>query len=705
MGRSRGLRQPLRLVGHLGENRPAPAGLPEYPDNCARRVPAVVSFDVFETALVRSVGSPHAVFLLLGRQLVRDGFVSCSAEAFARNRLAADRRAFRNAGGRDSKTSLADIYRELPVIRDRSDKLCNLVAEMELAIEARLLRPHPEFHNLLAAWRARGTRVIYISDTYLPRWFIEEQLRSNGLLASGDGCFVSNDQAAAKSTGSLFRQVLQQEGLKPSSLLHVGNDLGVDINPARRLGIRAAHYGSGNLNRYEEVLETHRWSTDGLSSAMAGASRLARLSRPVGSRRQETIRDVAAGVAAPVLTAYVLWVLRRARQLEVDRLYFLSRDGQTLLSLAQQLSRQLEGEVDLRYLCVSRRAISLAAAGGINADSIGVVLSHAPQASIRALLDRLQLAPEQLRDPLEQTGLGAGNWDRLLDSTELDRFFDILLHNERCRSLIRSQAEASRTLVVRYLRQEAVLSPGRTGLVDLGGVGTQLQALASLRERAGQALPTGFLAYREAPEVAHARLAEPEIEAYLTDAVTGTGLPRFGGMVPFLEVFATADHGTVTDYEDHGPVVRPKLAASNHQLAASTGLRIMRGVMETFVSHLVLDPDLVDRDADVREPVLEVLRLLVESPSGDEASVWGSFPFGSDDESSGGRLASTWSLLDVLGLVRGRSLPSNWYTWRAGSLRLSSGPVRGAVRAARTTRGGLRVGRRLVSRVAARQRY
>jgi hypothetical protein len=74
-------------------------------------------------------------------------------------------------------------------------------------------------------------------------------------------------------------------------------------------GLEFFNHLEGNPNRYEKILESYTWSTGGLSALMAGASRMARLSIPSRSAEEAAIRDVAAGVVAPVLTAYVLWIL------------------------------------------------------------------------------------------------------------------------------------------------------------------------------------------------------------------------------------------------------------------------------------------------------------------------------------------------------------------------------------------------------------
>ena len=63
-------------------------------------------------------------------------------------------------------------------------------------------------------------------------------------------------------------------------------------------------------------------------------------------------------VWAPVVTAYVTWVLREAQKRGTKRLYFLSRDGYPLYRAAQTLLGE-ESPLELRYLRVSRYSLRL----------------------------------------------------------------------------------------------------------------------------------------------------------------------------------------------------------------------------------------------------------------------------------------------------------------------------------------------------------
>src|SRR5262249_20737519 len=150
---------------------------------------------------------------------------------------------------------------------------------------------------------------------------------------------VSSECGKSKTSGALFTELLRQEGVTAQQVNHHGNSPSHDLRPAARVGLGVQPFLEGNLNRYEAILEAHSWATEGLASAMAGRSRLARLSVPVAQPKEVARREVAAGVAGPALVSYTLWILHRAEELGLKHLYFLSRDGQILLEIARRLAR------------------------------------------------------------------------------------------------------------------------------------------------------------------------------------------------------------------------------------------------------------------------------------------------------------------------------------------------------------------------------
>lgn len=64
-------------------------------------------------------------------------------------------------------------------------------------------------------------------------------------------------------------------------------------------------------------------------------------------------------VIAPILNPYVKWVMNQALWLNLDTLYFLSRDGEIMLDIAKKIKHNNTNysKLNLEYLYVSRRAL------------------------------------------------------------------------------------------------------------------------------------------------------------------------------------------------------------------------------------------------------------------------------------------------------------------------------------------------------------
>jgi FMN phosphatase YigB (HAD superfamily) len=304
----------------------------------------LLSCDVFDTALVRRVGSPSAVFIILGRRMALKDPARSSPEGFAHARMEANRRARANAG---RGMALKDIYLELQFALGLTDEEREAIMREELALEAELLAPVPGAAERLQMARASGMTVAFLSDMYLGSAFLEEQLGRHGMIESGERCQVSCEAGCGKEDGRGFRLMATREGVELGKIVHRGNDPRADIAAAKAIGIRTEPFLQGNLHRYEEVLEAHSFATGGLSSAIAGASRLARLTIPAEGPREAAIRDVAASVAAPILIGYALWVLFRARD---QRLRHLDFARPILLRVADQLNRRLGLDIEFSSL-------------------------------------------------------------------------------------------------------------------------------------------------------------------------------------------------------------------------------------------------------------------------------------------------------------------------------------------------------------------
>jgi FMN phosphatase YigB (HAD superfamily) len=647
-------------------------------------MPQIASFDVFDTVLTRAVGSPYMVFLLLGRRLHRLSLIPCTPEAFARARIDAQRRASRNAGGADSNVTLGHIYAELESVLGFTAEQSDRLVHLEYALEEELIRPVPGVQDRIQAARARGQRVVFVSDMYLSAAFIQKQLAQHGLWIDGDGCYVSCEYAKSKVTGALFRELLRREGVASTRVTHCGNDQRGDIRAAQRIGLRVTPFLDANPNRYEQILESHAWATEGLSSVMAGASRRARLTVAAPSAKRAALRDIAASVIAPTLVGYVLWILRRAQQLGLQRLYFMSRDGQILLEIARRLVGKLHLSCELRYLYGSRRSWLLPAITSINAEQLSFLHSFSPSPTVRHLLSRVDIAPEDISDSLVSIGLPEKSWSRHLCRSECQSLYTLLQDDSRAHRLILQRAAARRALMIRYLQQEGLPDLAAWAMVDVGWLGRLQNALGRILDPGEGTPPVGFyFGLRSNPPITPSFGRQ---EAYFFNERRGVGfidlLPR-QGVLMLLEVFCSGDHGQVIGFEKKGEAVCPILKEDLNPQLLDGGLQLIRETIYCFIEHLLLDASLINVEADMRAATAEVLKAFWLRPAVVEARAFADFPceIGFADDTSPVRLAECYRWQHVVqSLWPAPKQLHRLPMWPAGAHALTAPPVQYALK-------------------------
>ena len=644
----------------------------------------LLSMDVFDTTLVRRCGSPESLFLLLGRHLAASGVIPTSAEIFARARSRADEEVWRRAGSMDADVDLTRIHTEVARLLELSPGIVPELVASELALEHRLLATSPRAQQLLADARSSNTEVAFVSDTYLTHHQLTRLLNDRALLRRDDLCLASGADLGSKASGSIFDH-LHGAGARGGRIVHVGDHLHSDVASPRRRGLDAVWLPEGRLNRYERVLDEGRWESAGLSSSFAGASRLARLHSLETDPHEQAITEVAAGVAAPLLIGYVLWVLARARAEGIARVRFLARDGQVLTRIAHELTERLGLDIDVGYLMVSRRSTNLAATFNADEHELAWVLRDLEDAPLAASLGRLGLVWEDLAPDLEAIGLiGTAPIPPWARASVTD-----LLRTNRIRALIVDRAADQRPLVLDYFRQEGLLGPGRSALVDLGGIGSQVRAVHTLLSHAGAEPPRILMVGLDRPEDAGVR-REAGVPAWLADTSCwlfddrrDLGMRRFRGLVTMLQLFLGADHGTVLGYRRlPAGGIRVVLDKDEHVTErAHWGVARLHETVVTVSGELVLDRDLVDPAADMRAVACRTLQLLWRSPTADEARTFGSYPFEAAQvgDADVRPLAGRYSLTRAtIGLARGTFPDLGWQHWYEGSLQLSAPWVRWA---------------------------
>ena len=618
----------------------------------AKRAPSsreykLLSLDVFDTCLIRDFVSQESLWYLVGKEIIsRLPGISDPTE-FIRLRGRAEDDA-RHRGGSEDIT-LADVYTQLALTCGWNPEQQRQAIAIEEGLEFRGLRPNPAARDLIA--RAHRALVAYLSDTPHRAAFIRSCLDAQSLPAGE--VLSSGDLGLRKATGSLFREAIKRFGVTRGQILHVGNDLRVDGAGSAVAGVAFASMLDANPTRYELALDSATSESGGLLGAvLAGASRDFRLAN--AGQSQANLVSVVSGVAGPVILAAVAWTLLSAQRDNIDILYFVARDGEILLAVAQLLQQELglATEIECRYLYGSRQAWHLPA--------LSLELDMDPTAALRGLLVRsnkntLRGLLAMLDITAEELAAVAPAATDVLPDTRLDdrvtAIIDALVRSFEFQSLALERAKKARETTTAYLAQEKMFSGSRVGLVDIGWHGAASASLVTIASERGTDVSCYFAGGLCGPE---AQAAPKDSQAFFIDNRTEVpGLKPI--LVALLESFCAGSGGSTLGYMEADGQYFPRLAPTEGNAATRWGLRDYQALVCSYATSVCRTlakfewTIIVDEVNALRPYLLANLRTLWNYPTYGEAEQWGAFPFESENGSDPlGRVLSARDLSGYL---------------------------------------------------------
>lgn len=167
-----------------------------------------VSFDIFDTLILRKCGKPGMIFYLIDE--IYAGFAEQRTTAEYNARKLSDK----------EEITLDEIYSLLENIygKEQTEKL----KELEIKTELSQCVPNHEMLRYYNELLSDGKRIFLISDMYLPSDVIRQILEKCGIRGY-EKLYVSSEYRKTKRSGSLFDLVLSEQSLKPENLTHIGD--------------------------------------------------------------------------------------------------------------------------------------------------------------------------------------------------------------------------------------------------------------------------------------------------------------------------------------------------------------------------------------------------------------------------------------------------------------------------------------------------
>jgi FMN phosphatase YigB (HAD superfamily) len=572
----------------------------------------LVSLDVFDTALLRSVAQPRDVLALAAWRTERRLGHGISLRTMVEARIAAEAQARQAAlaEGREEVT-MNEIYSQFGSAFE--DVRLGYQSE-ELATERDVCYANPAILALYRKLIAAGTDLAFISDTSLPQEFIETLLVGNGYRGP-HRVFLSSAFGKTKARGGLYRSMCSQIGIEPSRIWHIGDNSHSDVLQARRFGVNGLWYRPTPLRSERRRFKDCENEQGIARSLITGISALHR----ADCYTEETPwRKLGFTIAGPLYLGFVQWLIGRLAEFKSKRIYFLSRDGLIAKRVYDEL-RPLYNAPLSSYLMISRRAVVLPGMTRVDEPALEFLCGNQLDLLVKQYLSRIGMDPNRYATALAEYGLSL---ETLVDNqnkrVSLARFFKGFEND------ILEIAGRERPNLIRYLEQEGCFDTDSVSFSDIGWDGSLQRAMAPILTSARPDIRIS--GYYVSTSVRIRRLAET--------GGTGVGWLVDGGLPEerqrivksgraLAELLFTANHGSVLSYREEGGRVFPSMApvgiTSNYVQAAEA----IQDASTRFVSDYLrafggLPPVQIDRD-----DVFRAFTRLVDRPTVAEANAIG----------------------------------------------------------------------------------
>ncbi len=452
----------------------------------------VVSFDVFDTLLLRPFDDPKSVFYLVGEAL--------HCPSFTRYRVLAEKQARKEAMEKTgfNEVTLEEIYQKLSryVAFD-----IHRAMELEQQTELALLQANPYMMQVYQMAVELGKTIIAVTDMYLPGAVIREALEKNGYTQI-QRVFLSQECGFSKRSGRLFPYVREQMG-QDKRYLHMGDNYAADLVQAKQAGFDTRYYPNSN-----RLGNPHRCAD--LTALMGSAYRGVVNNRLCcGAYKENQYFEYGYAYAGFYVLGYCVWIHERVKAKGIQKLLFLSRDGDIL----QKVYQKLYPEEETEYVYWSRAAATRLTAGCFRNEFFLRYIKYKISRKINMTQMLAAMELPQMQPFLTDAGFSP---ETLLTAENYEEIVSVFLAHWE----VVEEAYASSGRAARKYYEEKLAGVRSAAAVDVGWAASGVSALRVLVEDIWKldCKIYGFVSganYLHDQNIIEAPLATGDIESYM----------------------------------------------------------------------------------------------------------------------------------------------------------------------------------------------
>lgn len=344
----------------------------------------IISFDIFDTVLMRKTLIPTDIFVLTEKKMKDNGcHFPCAGER---------RKAELELLGEGKQPELADIYRRMELHFPGAVQPDQWM-KAEIDTEKENILAREEMKEALIYAGKQGKQVFFTSDMYLSADILAELLNGEGVPARPEQVIVSCQYGVSKA-GGLY--AILRNRFPGERILHVGDNSEADGQYAKEAGIDEVFLLQ---SAYALLEKSEAWGllkfSDSLENRMIiGEFAAKQFENPfvfeetAGKIKLDKEYDVGRYILAPILSVFIRWLIQKSEEYKLERLLLPSRDGYIIKKLLD-LVHKLHPSIHLpeyTYFYTSRLVCVRAAIRGeadIRYAALQVPFSGTPEVLLR----------------------------------------------------------------------------------------------------------------------------------------------------------------------------------------------------------------------------------------------------------------------------------------------------------------------------------
>ncbi|VVQ16125.1 hydrolase [Pseudomonas fluorescens] len=549
--------------------------------------------------------------------------------------------------GKDEEYEIVDVLGHwLSLILAESHKLAlpELIAEYELTVEMARTSSDPDIEAILADYPSEKT--MFLSDFYMSAPMLQRLIEKNGLGHLLTDGISSCDVGLNKRSGALFKYVHETLAVQPHEHVHIGDNAWSDVESPAKFGILGISFVPEDTHtarlKYESLFSSRSDLFQHLRTLQNQA-----LQARLGCDVDQSDNAFRIGVeAAPLFMGQALWVAEQVISHRLEKLFFLTREGEFFRRVYEQLFPTLElyghslpqhGDLE-----VSRLSTFVASMNDVVPQEFARIWRLNRSQKVSGLFSSLGLNSDEFFIELEGLGLQLND---VIENPETDSRLIRLIAAPLFQAEVRKRIQEQRELLTEYLSQNGIDGTNRVGVVDIGWRGT-------IQDNLAKVLPASHIhgMYLGLRKFINPQPVNVTKSAYAADESLDADTAQLFEVFGALEMLCNSDKGSAECYVKDGARVIAKRSISIEENSSydqfskhfQEGVIFATKIWAPYVERYVVSA------GDMRELGLAVWRKLSTNPDADLAKIFIETPqhdiFGFGDIFQKNRVPSLFSV-------------------------------------------------------------